>query len=354
MLILGSAVLPFTMFTPPEKKYVWAAVATILILAFGYDFIHSVAGVDYQSLGLKNNFYGVIYEDLAVLAVMVLLSSGFMFSLGNQYDLKNESLLNDALTQTEELKRNEEKISRTMIELEESRKKDEQRNWVSKGVTEIVTVLQSGEETQSIMDKILCLLVKYAGMNQGALFITEENESGEIALRMASCYAYDRKKFFEKTIDTGAGLVGQVYLEGELCYLKEVPPDFIKITSGLGEATPGYIVIVPMKTNKKVEGLFELASFSPMEDHHFELFDKLGETLASFISGNRVNEKTRSLLEKAQTMSEELKANEEVMRQNLEELTATQEAMTRKEREYQERIAELERLLLGGSAVDVK
>jgi hypothetical protein len=345
MLILGSIVLPFTMFTPFEKRYVWTAVFVILGLAFGYDLIHETAGVDYQAIGLKNNFYGVIYEDMVVLAVMILLSAGFMFNLGNQYDQKTQKLLTDALEQTDQLKRNEEDMKKTMQELGEARKKDDERNWVSKGLTEMVAILQSGEESAKMFDRMLVALIRYSGMNQGALFVVDQDESGETLLRMTSCYAYDRKKFLEKTISPGAGLLGQTYLEGERCYLKEVPADFVHITSGLGEATPKHVVIVPMKTNKKVEGLFELASFQPMEAHHFELFDKIAETLASFVSNNRVNDKTKILLEKAQIMSEELKASEEEMRQNMEELTATQEAMARKEQEYQERIEALEKEL---------
>jgi hypothetical protein len=346
MLILGSAVLPFTMFTPFEKRYVWTAVIAILTMAFGYDVLHAAFDVDYKSLGISNNFYGVIYEDMIVLAIMILLSSGFMFNMGYQYDQKTQKLLDDALQQTEQLKRKEEEMIKTLSELEVSRKKDDARNWVSKGVNEMIGILQAGEDMSKIYDKLLSSLVKYTDMNQGAFFIVEEDEeTGESSLKLVSCYAYDRKKFIEKRIGAGDGLLGQAFMEGEINYLRDIPPDFVRITSGLGEATPRHLAIIPVKTNRKVEGLFELASFKALDEHHFELFNKLGETLAAYISNNRVNERTKILLQKAQVMSEELKANEEEMRQNMEELTATQEAMTRKEQEYQDRISELESAL---------
>lgn len=345
MLILGSSVLPFAMFTPPEKRYVWSAVIFILVISFGYDAIHSLAQVDHHSLGINAPFYDVIYEDMVIFAVMILVSSGFMFNMGHQYDVKSRRLLDDAIRQAELLKRNEESIKKTMQELENSRRKDEARNWVARGLSEIITILQSGNDSSSIYDSVLSGLIRYTGMNQGTMFIATENESGGTILQQVSCYAYDRKKFTEKIIEPGNGVIGQVYLEGEMCYMKEVPENFVHITSGLGEATPRYIVIVPMMLNSRVEGLLELASFEPLVEEHFELLNKLGETLASFISTSRVNDKTRELLHKAQIMSEELKANEEEMRQNLEELTATQEVMARKEQEYQQRIAALERSL---------
>ena len=345
MLILGSVILPFAVFTPHEKRYMWAGVVVILSMAFGYDAIHTVMDVDYQTLGLKNDFYGVIYEDMIVLTVIIVSAATFMFNLGSQYDTRTQKLLSDAIQQTEELKRKEEEMTKTLGELELSRKKDEERNWVAKGINELITILQSGEDSAKIFDKVLSMLVKYCEMNQGALYVIQQDENQNELIRLASCYAYERKKFIDKTIEPGVGLIGQAYLEGERSYLKNVPGDFVRITSGLGEATPRHLVIMPMKVNKKVEGILELASFTAIEQRHFDLFDKLGETLASFIANNRVNESTKILLQKAQVMSEELKSNEEEMRQNMEELTATQEAMTRKEKEYQDRIAELERSL---------
>jgi hypothetical protein len=342
MLILGSSVIPFAMFTPIEKKYLIMALVCILGIAFGYDAIHEAAKVDYKTLGLENNFYGVIYEDMIILAIMILVSSGFMFNLGHQYDRKSQKMLAEAIEQTERLKRNEDDMKKTMIELEESRKKDEIRSWVAHGLSEMMSIIQSVDESARTYDKILSTLIRYTGMNQGAMFVVSEDEHNNVSLKQVSCYAYDRKKFFDKVIEPGNGLIGQVYLEGEMCYMKDVPEDFVQITSGLGEATPKYVVIVPMKINKRVEGIFEVASFKPLKEEHFELFQKVAETLASYISANRVNEKTKVLLEKAQVMSEELKANEEEMRQNLEELTATQEVMARKEKEYCDRIAELE------------
>jgi hypothetical protein len=345
MLILGSVILPFTVFTPFEKRYMWTGIALILGVAFGYDAIHSLMGVDHQSLGLTNDFYGVIYEDMIVLTVMIVSAAGFMFNLGNQYDFRTQRLLSEAIEQTHQLKKKEEEMGKTLDELEVSRKKDEERNWVAKGINEMITILQSGDDSAKIFDKVLSTLVKYAGMNQGALYVAQTDEEGHESIKLVSCYAYERKKFVERTIEPGTGLIGQAYLEGERTYLRDIPAEFVRITSGLGEATPRHLVIIPMKVNKKVEGIFELASFSNLEQRHFDLFDRLAETLASFISNSRVNESTKMLLQKAQVMSEELKANEEEMRQNMEELTATQEAMTRKEREYQDRIIELEKAL---------
>lgn len=343
MIIIGSAALPFTMFAASEKKIMWVAVTIILLMGLGFDFIHTALGVDTEALGIKNDFYGIIFEDSVVLTVIILASSGFMFSIGDQYDIRAQKLLDDALHQTETLKRNEEAIKRTIDELETARMKEEERSWIAKGVAEIGGLLQGTSAGDDIYERWLSRLIKYLELNQGGLFISEtDEETKRTQLRLVASYAYDRKKFQTKVLDADQGLIGQAYLEGERIYLKQVPENYVHITSGLGDATPRVIILVPLKTNQSTEGVLELASFKEMPSHYFELLDKLAESLAAYITNHKVTEQTRILLDQARTMGEELRANEEEMRQNLEELTATQEAMARKEREYLDRIAELE------------
>jgi GAF domain-containing protein len=119
----------------------------------------------------------------------------------------------------------------------------------------------------------------------------------------------------------------------------------VRITSGLGEATPTSLLIVPLLNNGAVEGLLELASFHPFLDFEIAFIRKLAENMASAIATLKVNEKTRRLLEQSQQQAEELRAQEEEIRQNMEEMSATHEEIQRKEVSYLRRIEELEAAL---------
>jgi methyl-accepting chemotaxis protein len=208
------------------------------------------------------------------------------------------------------------------------------RDWVNEGLAQLGEVLRrNNNDTQNLADEILKELVKYLKVNQGALFVMNEDSND---LDLLASYAYDRKKMLQKKIGLGEGLAGQCALERTTIHLREIPSTYISITSGLGHALPSTVIIVPLIQNDAVYGVIELASFNKFEEHEINFIEKVAESIASTISTVKVNERTRKLLEQSQQMSEELRAQEEELRQNQEELQATQEQMRRRQIELEE------------------
>ena len=218
---------------------------------------------------------------------------------------------------------------------------DRKRNWVTAGLAKFADILRSSADVKELSDEVISSLVKYLGANQGGIFLLKE-EDNEPVLELTACYAYDRKKFLEKIVRQGEGLLGQCLLEKDTIYLTEVPNDYIQITSGIGGANPRCIVIQPLVVNEELVGVLELASFKVLDKFELEFLKKLSENIAGIISNVKVNERTVHLLNEARTAQESMRSQEEELRQNLEELTATQEEMFRKEQEYLEKIAHFE------------
>src|SRR5688572_13046382 len=220
--------------------------------------------------------------------------------------------------------------------LKANAEEDRKRNWSTSGLAQIGELLRTSfTTTQDLFDGIIKFVVKYTKSNQGGLFLLNEENPSQKFLELVACYAYERKKFLNKSIDVGEGLVGQSFLEAQFIYLVEIPEDYVAITSSLGGAKPNALLVMPLKVNGKVFGILELATFGKYEPHEIELVEKLAESIASTISTVRINDSTRILLEKTQQQTEEMRAQEEEMRQNMEELEATQEEMRRKEKHIQ-------------------
>jgi PAS domain S-box-containing protein len=228
---------------------------------------------------------------------------------------------------------------------------EQERNWLNVGLAKFADILRNKNslDLQSLADDILSSLIKYVEANQGALFILEE-EKGEPYLELISCYAYDRKKYSSRQINLGEGLIGQCVLERETIHISQAPADYIKITSGLGQAAPKFVLISPLLINDKVFGVLELASFEQFTEYKIAFIKKLSENIAASIKNVKETERVRALLNISQQQAEEMHAQEEEMRQNMEELQATQEEMHRKSIALSKASAEMMSILNGINA----
>ncbi len=220
---------------------------------------------------------------------------------------------------------------------------EQKRTWANEGLNLLGSILQKETNQDLMADKFLSELVKYLKANQGALFVVDDSISENPKLKLRSTYAYNRKKFISKDIFPGEGIAGQAWLEKETIYLREIPGDYVKITSGLGEAPPNNVLIVPLKDDKgNIQGILELASFKIFLQEEISFVERIAETLAITLSSAKGLQQTNNLLRDTQLLTEQMRAQEEEMKQNMEELTATQEEMVRKQLESKNLLASLD------------
>ncbi len=205
-----------------------------------------------------------------------------------------------------------------------SREEDKQRNWTSQGLAEFGDVLRThSSDRDSLGYAVISHLVRYLDINQGGFFvITEDN--GEKTLEMIGCHAYDRKKYPERRIAWGEGLIGAVAIEKKSYYTDRLPEDYLTITSGLGRANPRYLLIVPLVLNDDVFGVFELASFRKFEDFQIQLVERVAENTATTLNTLYNNLRTEQLLKETLEQAAQLSVQEEKVRQNMNELKQTQ------------------------------
>jgi GAF domain-containing protein len=110
----------------------------------------------------------------------------------------------------------------------------------------------------------------------------------------------------------GFGLIGQCAYEMDYIYRTEIPEDYVTITSGiLGDQKPQSILLVPLISNEKLQGVIEFASIEPeIPELTIRFLKELGEIIARTIFNLRVNQRTEQLLKESQQMTIELQDNE--------------------------------------------
>lgn len=206
---------------------------------------------------------------------------------------------------------------------EQKRKKDDQKqNWITNGLATFGDILRKDNDNiEKLANEIIINLVDFMKASQGGLFIKRQKDTNEIEYNLLAMCAFNKKKSNKKTIKLNEGLVGMCAREGETIYLTEVPKEYIEIQSGLGDATPNCILIVPLKTETEVLGIIEIASFNVFEKYQIEFVEKIAENIASTLSIASINSRTSCLLEQSQhqakvleNMREELETRESELR----------------------------------------
>jgi putative methionine-R-sulfoxide reductase with GAF domain len=231
-------------------------------------------------------------------------------------------------------------LGAALMQMRESLKsvseEEKKRAWGINGLAMFSKLLRdNSQDFTQLCNIVIQELAKYVHAQQGGIYTVNDNlDDKKLILR--SWYAYERKKYREKTVEIGEGVLGEAFREKRTVYMKKLPENYLRITSGLGDSEAGCLLVVPLKVNEEVEGMIEIASFKPFEAYQVEFVEKVCESVASTLISVKINEKTKQLLENAQVSGEMLRAQEEEMRQNMEELQATQEALHRKEIELDE------------------
>ena len=226
---------------------------------------------------------------------------------------------------------------------ESQRREEENRTWTAQGLAIFSTLFREVEDNlEDLARALLKELVNYTEADVGALFITSEEEEEESKfLEICGSFAFDREKYIHRSFKFGEGLPGRAALEREAIYITDLPPEYMKIRSGLGEDVPSSILLVPVILDNNVLGVIELASLGEIPSHQVDFVCLLAEALATTLAKVQANLRTKILFERTKKQAEELASQENVFRQKLQSLEKAQEESAIREAALLEEIESL-------------
>jgi HAMP domain. len=292
-----------------------------------------------DALEIKNrDELGAIANSLNILIQTLKNLSHFAAEVGNrnfkaEYEtLGEDDMLGNSLIDM----RN--KLEQAEKDALERRSEEDQRVYVTQGIAKLGEVLHINYENIDEMGyAIIHFLVNYLKANQAIFFQADYTNPEDPWLELRATYAFDRRKYIKKRVAMGDGLAGVCFFEKQSIYLTDVPENYITISSGLGEALPRNIFIVPIIADEKVEGVIELASFHLLKPYQTEMVEQMVKSIGITLSGMRINNQTKTLLEQSQHMEQEMKIREEEMRSNIMRLEAELLEMKTKEEEQRDK-----------------
>lgn len=226
----------------------------------------------------------------------------------------------------------QDKLGRALMRMQEELKhlekvkgerdaEDSKQKWATDGLNKFAEILRETSISQKeLAQNIISNLVTYVDANQGGLFLYNDSNPEDVYLELIATYAYNQEREIERKVYPGEGLVGMCVMEKYTIHRTEIPENYINITSGLGDATPTALLIVPLKLHEEIFGVIELASFKDFTDFEIDFIEKVAESISYTLSTVRINTQTNLLLKQSQKQSEEFARKEEGLLRQIDEL----------------------------------
>ena len=191
--------------------------------------------------------------------------------------------------------------------LKDTTEKNTEQDWLKTNLAKFSRMMQGQKDLEAVSKLIMSELTPLVSAHHGAFYIMED-EANVPVLKLIASYAYKERKHVGNRFHLGEGLVGQAALEKKPILLTNVPDDYIRITSGLGEAPPRNILVLPVLFEGEVKAVIELASFLPFSQIHQLFLDQLAESVGVVINMIAANMRTAELLEQSQSLTLELQS----------------------------------------------
>ena len=211
-------------------------------------------------------------------------------------------------------------INEMIRNLRDTTLRNEQQDWLKTNLTRFTRMLQGQRDFLTVGKLILSELAPLVSAQQGAFYMVD-NSNGDSELKLLASYAHEEGNGAKSRFRMGEGLVGQAALEKQRFLLTEVPRDYAKVSSGLGEFRPLNVVVLPILFEGEVKAVIELSSVERFSPAHQAFLDQLTESIGIVLNTIEASTRTENLLKQSQSLATELqKTNlelEEKARSNL-------------------------------------
>ncbi|MEJ7787580.1 MAG: ATP-binding protein [Solirubrobacteraceae bacterium] len=236
-----------------------------------------------------------------------------------------------------------DKLNEMIRNLRETMRQNTEQDWLKTNLERFTRMLQGQRDLATVSNMILSELAPLVSAQHGVFYaLSDPGGGGEPVLRFQAGYGFKERKHLSNSFRVGEGLVGQCAMEKERILLTNVPADYIQINSGLGEATPLNIIVLPILFEGSVRAVIELASFAAFSPTHQALLDQLTESIGLVLNTVDATSVTDKLLEQSLSQAQELQSRQEQLRQSNEELAEQATLLAGKNSEIESKYQEVE------------
>ncbi|MBC7805016.1 MAG: response regulator, partial [Akkermansiaceae bacterium] len=248
------------------------------------------------------------------------------------------SITVDAQGEVSTLKNN---INQMIANLKDTTQQNKEQDWLKTNLARFSSMMQGQKTLESVTKLIMSEMTPLVGAHRAVFYLNDATTGGtlggEQVLKLMEAYAYRERKNVSNQFRFGEGLVGQCALEKQSILLTNVPGDYIQISSGLGEAAPLQIVVLPILFEGAIMGVIELASFQQFSQIHRTFLDQLMESIGVVLNMISASMRTQSLLEQSQLLTQELQSQSQELQSQQGQLRRTNVELEAQAKELEEK-----------------
>ncbi|MDX2186048.1 MAG: HAMP domain-containing protein [Opitutaceae bacterium] len=233
-----------------------------------------------------------------------------------------------------------ENLNTMISNLRETTESNREQDWLKTNLAKFTGMLQGQRELNAVGKMLLSELAPLVKANQGTIYhLTGDRDDAK--LRLLSSYAHASGKLGE-SITLGEGLVGQCAVEKKPMVLEDVPPDFITISSSLGDARRISIVVLPVLFEGGTKAVIELASLEKFSAVNLTFLDMLTQSIGVVFNTIEATMRTEGLLMQSQQLTAELQSRQKELQQTNEQLGSKAKLLAEQNAEVERKNAEVE------------
>ncbi len=351
LVIAGLAIAMIIFFTPTTVSNQYQTYFELyvlvggLYLTFGVLLVASIKGRHGALLTFIGFFvlYGTAIND--VLSNMGLVDSAYIAPYGlvfymvlqsfmitrlsaramKENEILTAELSNEKGSLEKRIQERTEELHLRNRELIKTRRKEMRNNWTNEGLAIISDVLsRKRNNIEELSKAIVSVLIQHLNAQMGVLYLINE-EKDIPSLDLIATYGCDKDIIDKNHFMLGEGLIGSCFANGKTIHIKEVPDDYFKLTSGLGEAKPSSVIILPLKYEEEVVGIIEFASFNYFKDYQIAFLEKVASNIASTITILRINVESVKLSRQFNDQEKAIIAKDKEIKKNLKEIKVLKE-----------------------------
>jgi HAMP domain-containing protein/signal transduction histidine kinase/CheY-like chemotaxis protein len=220
-------------------------------------------------------------------------------------------------------------INEMISNLKEQTLKNAEQDWLKTNLARFSRMLQGERDLATVSNLIMSELAPLVNAQYGVFYVTKREED-ETKLELVASYGAESPDHLKQEFHLREGLIGQAAADRRPILLKDAPPDFIRIGSGLGHAKPANVNILPALFEDEVKAVIELASFNEFNETHQSFLDQLMESVGIVLNTIAATMRTEGLLKQSQLLTQELQARQTELTRKQQELHATNEELQEK------------------------